>query len=153
MLNAQPSSEFADSLRPLFETARPLFDALYAQRPFTSYAHLIDTAEHVATHFSREDQIATVNAHPRIGERTTSTMSSKEQGAQASAEVEASLKTLNDEYERRFGFRFVIFVNRRPRHEILQVLEGRLNNQRDQELHTALQETFLIARDRLRTLS
>ena len=150
-LNSLPPSEFADALRPLFERAPPLSGALYARRPFPSYPELIDTAEALTNDLSVEDQIATVNAHPRIDERIASAISLKEQGFQASAEVESSLKTLNDEYEQRFGFRFVVFVNGRPRTAILEVLKARLGNPKDQELHTAIEEMFLIARDRLRT--
>ena len=42
------------------------------------------------------------------------------------AEVLAELARLNDEYERRFGFEFVVFVNGRTRAELLPVLRERL---------------------------
>ena len=40
--------------------------------------------------------------------------------------VLAELAELNKTYEEKFGFRFVVFVNRRPRAEILPVLRERL---------------------------
>jgi 2-oxo-4-hydroxy-4-carboxy-5-ureidoimidazoline decarboxylase len=57
---------------------------------------------------------------------------------------------LNREYEDRFGFRFVVFVNRRPKSEIVPVLRERLTRSRDEELDTAVQELVAIAEDRWR---
>ena len=62
--------------------------------------------------------------------------------------VLAELARLNDDYEERHGFRFVVFVNRRPKAEILEVLRVRIDNQTDEELQTALHELVAIAIDR-----
>lgn len=110
-----------------------------------------------------EEQIEVVNAHPRIGapKQTLSAASLKEQGyssgtatsATPSAEEEAVLRelaALNDAYEQRFGFKFVVFVNGRPRAALLPVLRERMQNPREQELRTGLQAMMDIARDRLR---
>ena len=55
---------------------------------------------------------------------------------------------LNRAYEERFGFRFVVFVNRRPKHELVPILRERLERTREQELDTALDELIAIAEDR-----
>ncbi len=151
-LNALAEPAFADALRPLFESAPPLTRALYAERPYSDYAALIERAEALATHMPEADQIAIVNAHPRIGERPSrmSAISAREQGT-SDDRVTAELQTLNARYEARFGFRFVVFVNRRPRSAIAEIVRHRLSNDRALELCTALSEMFLIARDRLRT--
>jgi 2-oxo-4-hydroxy-4-carboxy--5-ureidoimidazoline (OHCU) decarboxylase len=96
------------------------------------------------------DQVAVLSAHPRIGAdpATLSAFSSREQGAEEPRWVYDQLAQLNTEYEARFGLRFVVFVNRRPKAEILTVLMQRLNNSREDELRTGLREMFLIARDR-----
>ena len=62
----------------------------------------------------------------------------------------AELERLNAEYEQRFGFRFVVFVNRRPKSEIVPILRERLERTRDEELDTAVQELVAIAEDRWR---
>ena len=62
----------------------------------------------------------------------------------------AELAELNRRYEERFGFRFVVFVNRRPKAEIVPILRERLERTRDEELDTALTELVAIARDRWR---
>ncbi|MBV9174830.1 MAG: 2-oxo-4-hydroxy-4-carboxy-5-ureidoimidazoline decarboxylase [Chloroflexi bacterium] len=155
-LNRLPADRFAEALGPLFEAANPLAKLLYARRPVSSYEQLIDTAEQLTKMLQEASKIAVVNAHPRIGEsaavlRRTSALSSRE-GAEDPA-TDALLKELNAEYEQRFGFRFVVFVNQRPRSAILEVLRERLRNPRDRELQTAVAEMFRIARDRLHTLS
>jgi OHCU decarboxylase len=165
-LNLLTRAEFAAALKPLFEAADPLADALYAQRPFTSYLDLLERAEVVAARLPLAQRIDVVNAHPRIGEnadvvRQTSALSYAEQGyadeaglpADELASVYAALAELNRQYEDRFGFRFVVFVNGRPKSALLEVLRARLRRSRQAELETALQAMFLIARDRLAKLS
>ena len=62
----------------------------------------------------------------------------------------AELARLNAAYEARHGFRFVVFVDRRPKHEILEVLRSRIDNPTEAELETALGELVAIAEDRWR---
>ena len=150
--------EFAEALRLLFEAADPLARALYEQRPFGSYEDLIERAERTAQRLPPADRVQVLNAHPRIGERpeAVSAFSYREQGYNAEAglpteqvrQVYADLADLNHEYEQRFGFRFVVFVNGRPKSAILEVLRLRLGNTPDAELQTGLRDMFLIARDR-----
>jgi OHCU decarboxylase len=160
-LNTLPRDAFADALRPLFEAAAPIADVLYAVRPFTSYPSLIDAAEALARSMDENAQVVVLSAHPRIGAdpATVSAASFREQGYSAESGVDAvqlastyaQLDSLNAAYERRFGFRFVIFVNGRSKAEVLQVLRARLDNTREAELQAGLQAMFDIARARLAT--
>jgi OHCU decarboxylase len=162
-LNQLSPSDFAHALKPLFEAAAPLAKALYAERPFASYDDLLARAESLAARLPTTDQIAVISAHPRIGQsaETVSALSHAEQGYDREAAlppdeiagVYAALAELNRAYEERFGFRFVVFVNRRPKAEIVGVLQERLQNSRDQELLTALRDMFLIAHDRYSVLT
>ena len=164
-LNVSTLAEFGAALRPLFETAGPLAEALYAARPYTSYADVIDHAESIATRLPLAQQIELVNAHPRIGEdaaavRSRSSLSYREQGYDRESSVPtddlqriyAELAELNRKYEDRFGFRFVVFVNQRAKSEIVDLMRDRLHNSRESELESALRELFSIARDRCQQL-
>ena len=92
-----------------------------------------------------------LDAHPAIGQRTgLSARSAAEQGTDDDPAVFAELDRLNSTYEERHGFRFVVFVNRRPKREILEVLRSRIDNPTDVELETALAELVSIAEDRWR---
>jgi 2-oxo-4-hydroxy-4-carboxy-5-ureidoimidazoline decarboxylase len=104
-------------------------------------------ADEVIAALSEQEKLEVLDAHPRIGARGLSARSAAEQGA-ADPALEAELEKLNRAYEDRFGFRFVVFVNRRPRAEIVPLLRERLERRRDEELDTALHELVAIARDR-----
>jgi 2-oxo-4-hydroxy-4-carboxy--5-ureidoimidazoline (OHCU) decarboxylase len=83
-----------------------------------------------------------------MGEKRLSDRSAREQGPDEDAAVETELAYLNQVYEEKFGFRFVVFVNRRPKAQILDVLRERLQRTREEELETAMDELVAIARDR-----
>jgi len=139
----------------LFENAGPLVDRLRAEEPFPSGAAMLARARAIVKELSEAEQIAVINAHPRIGERadTVSVASFREQGYDRDttpAEVLRRLATLNEEYEAKFGFRFVVFVNRRSKEAIVPLLEARLRGSRDEERRTALREILAIAEDRLK---
>jgi OHCU decarboxylase len=161
-LNRFSPETLAQALRPLFEMAPPLAAALAVRRPFRSYEELLDTAEQVLAGLPEAARVKIIDAHPRLGEppqalREHSVLSSREQGYggaedQDEETVLRSLAELNRAYERRFGFRFVVFVNRRPKAAIIPILRERMTRQRDEEMHTALAEMLAIARDRLHTL-
>jgi 2-oxo-4-hydroxy-4-carboxy--5-ureidoimidazoline (OHCU) decarboxylase len=90
-----------------------------------------------------------LDAHPAIGRRGgLSARSAAEQGTDADPQVLAELERLNADYEARHGFRFVVFVDRRPKAEILEVLRERIDRPTDGELETALDELVAIAIDR-----
>lgn len=100
-------------------------------------------ARDLAQGLSEDEKAEALAAHPRIGER------SPEQHGDDPA-VLTELAELNREYEERFGFRFVVFVNGRSRAEIVPELRERLQNTREQELDTGLDALVSIAEDRWR---
>ena len=139
----------------LFENAGPLLARLQAEGPFPNGAAVLARARDILAQLSESEQIAVINAHPRIGERPDkiSKASFHEQGYERDTtppEVLRRLATLNEEYEQKFGFRFVVFVNRRSKEAIVPLLEARLRGTRDDERRTALREILAIAEDRLK---
>jgi 2-oxo-4-hydroxy-4-carboxy--5-ureidoimidazoline (OHCU) decarboxylase len=123
--------------------------------PFPTGQAVVARAREILAELSEAEQIAVINAHPRIGERQdkVSAESFREQGYDrdtTAPEVLLRLATLNEEYEQKFGFRFVVFVNRRSKEAIVPVLEARLRGTRDEERRTALREIVAIAEDRLK---
>jgi 2-oxo-4-hydroxy-4-carboxy--5-ureidoimidazoline (OHCU) decarboxylase len=138
-----PRQLSADELTDLFEGRTVLVERL---------AELEDPLGHaraVARDLAPAEQKEVLDAHPRIGARRgLSARSAAEQGTDDDPEVLAELDELNRRYEERFGFRFVVFVNRRPRREILGVLRERIERSRDEELATGVDELVQIAIDR-----
>jgi 2-oxo-4-hydroxy-4-carboxy--5-ureidoimidazoline (OHCU) decarboxylase len=114
---------------------------------------MLDRAREILAALPESEQIAVINAHPRIGERPekVSALSFQEQGYAGdttSPDVLLRLAHLNEEYEQKFGFRFVVFVNRRSKEALIPVLEARLRGSRASELRTAIGEILAIAEDR-----
>jgi 2-oxo-4-hydroxy-4-carboxy--5-ureidoimidazoline (OHCU) decarboxylase len=101
---------------------------------------------------SDTERVAVLNAHPRIGAdpATLSELSRGEQGADHDQATLRELAALNDEYEGKFGFRFVIFVDGRSKAEIVPMLRDRLRRDRAAELATGIDEFLAISLDRLR---
>ena len=157
-LNELDAGAFAEALAPLFEGAPRFLARLASARPFSSDEELIDASRATARAMPEEEQVELLAAHPRIGAdpATVSAQSYEEQGYDQEAPDDAwiaeSLAALNEAYEERFGFRFVIFVAGRPRRDILDLLERAVTADRDEELRRGLDDTILIAADRMRSL-
>jgi 2-oxo-4-hydroxy-4-carboxy--5-ureidoimidazoline (OHCU) decarboxylase len=132
-----------DELAELFEGRTRLVELLAAREdPLGSADDAIDELDEAG-------KLEALNAHPAIGARAgLSARSAAEQGGDADPAVLTELAYLNQVYEEKFGFRFVVFVDRRPKVEILELLRRRLDRTRDEELDTALHELVAIARDR-----
>jgi 2-oxo-4-hydroxy-4-carboxy--5-ureidoimidazoline (OHCU) decarboxylase len=107
-------------------------------------------AREVLASLPEEDRVEALNAHPRIGEMKLAGRSAGEQGGRSGEDpaVLKKLERLNAAYEERFGFRFVVFVDRRPRAAIVPVLRDRLERSREEELETGCDELVAIALDR-----
>jgi 2-oxo-4-hydroxy-4-carboxy--5-ureidoimidazoline (OHCU) decarboxylase len=121
-------------------------------RELAAHEDPLGSAREVIATLTEGEKLEALNAHPAIGAARTglSARSAAEQGADADPETLAELARLNAEYERRFGFRFVVFVDRRPKADILDVLRRRIDRTREQELDTAVEELVAIAEDRWR---
>ena len=137
-----PRQLTAEQLAELFE-GRTRFVELLAERE-----NPLEAAPNVIGELDEAEKLEALNAHPAIGAGELSARSAAEQGADAEPAAATELARLNEAYEERFGFRFVVFVNRRPKAEIMEVLRERLERPREEELETALSELVLIARDR-----
>jgi 2-oxo-4-hydroxy-4-carboxy--5-ureidoimidazoline (OHCU) decarboxylase len=154
----------AAALAPLFEGALRFLARLAAARPFGDRETLFARARAIAHAMPEPDQVELVDAHPRLGAPpgSVSALSHREQGydreaaeaaADAAADAEqarvgAELARLNDAYERRFGFRYCVFVAGRSRAALLADMESSLAADRATELHRALDAVIDIAADR-----
>ena len=138
-----PRKLTVDELSELFEGRTRLVEILAA------LDDPLARADEVLVTIRYEDKLEALNAHPAIGQRAgLSARSAAEQGHDADPAVLDELALLNAGYEEKFGFRFVVFVNGRPKAEILEVLRERIANTREEELDTGCRELVAIAKDR-----
>ena len=140
-----PGQLSVEELAELFEGRTRFVEQLAGQ------ADPLMRARTLVRELSFNEKCEVLAAHPAIGQRKgLSKRSAAEQGADDDPAVLAELARLNAEYEARHGFRFVVFVNRRPKAEILDVLRSRIGLPTDEELNTALGQLVAIAEDRWR---
>ncbi|MFC1797507.1 2-oxo-4-hydroxy-4-carboxy-5-ureidoimidazoline decarboxylase [Pseudomonadota bacterium] len=124
-----------------------------------------DSAEPLAFAFadvihnaSREQKLALLQAHPELAvavasEHELSAASRIEQrGAgldQCSPEEFAEFRHLNDAYQSRFGFPFIVAVKGMDRRGILTALKERLSYNKEQEFETATEQVIRIGSFRI----
>lgn len=161
-LDASSPEVAVATLAPLFEGAPRFLPRLIASRPFGLWATVFDRAREIAHAMPEDEQIELVDAHPRLGapREVVSAMSFREQGyggppttgptAPAAPPPIAPplanrLRMLNDAYERRFGFRYCVFVAGRSLDALVPGFEAALGADRDAELHRALDAVVDIA--------
>ena len=100
--------------------------------------------------------------HPRIGERQSAMSQSERSSAWAAGEqstvgraddeTRAALAAANSEYERRFGYIYIVFATGKSAEEMLTVARERLRNDPEAELRIAAEEQGKITRRRLEKL-
>ncbi len=137
-----PRQLSVDELAELFEGHTRLVELL------AEIEDPLERADEVIATLDEAEKVEALNAHPAIGARRLSARSAAEQGPDLDPAVTSELAYLNQVYEEKFGFRFVVFVAGRPKREIVTVLTERIGSTREEELETALRELVAIARDR-----
>lgn len=144
------TSRAPHDLGPVFERAPGL--AMRLRIPPTATPHeIVLAARNALAGMSEDERIAVLDAHPRIGAdpASLSILSRREQGDEVDVASLRELAALNDEYERKFGFRFVVFVAGRSKRDIVPILRARLANTRAAELATGIEEFLAISLERL----
>ena len=118
-------------------------------------ASILASARTEMARMSEAERIGVLNAHPRIGAdpASLSAASRREQSDDADVPTLQALAAMNEEYERTFGFRFVVFIAGRSKAEIVPVMRERLSRTREEELATGVDEFLAIARDRLERIA
>jgi 2-oxo-4-hydroxy-4-carboxy--5-ureidoimidazoline (OHCU) decarboxylase len=137
-----PRQLTAEQLAELFEGRTRFVERLATVEDPLGQARML------AHELTDADKKELLDTHPAIGAQATSARSAREQGTDDDPAVLADLAELNRAYEEKFGFRFVIFVNGRPRREIVPILRERLERTRAEELETGVDELIQIAVNR-----
>ncbi len=136
---------------------------MLARRPFSDDEAVDAACAEAAEGLAEADWLEAFAAHPMIGDveslrkkyTSTKSLAAGEQfgAAGASEATLAELARLNHEYHEKFGFIFIVFATGKSADEMLAMLEGRVDNSRDQELRNAAAEQMKITRLRLQKLA
>ncbi len=130
--------------------------------PADDMVELLNDAEEQWYQCSEADWLEAFTHHPKIGDieslkkkfASTAQWAGNEQGAvaQASGETLTALAKGNDEYEKKFGFIFIVCATGKPADEMLALLQARLPNSKQQEIKNAMEEQNKITQLRLQKL-
>ncbi|HVH71778.1 MAG TPA: 2-oxo-4-hydroxy-4-carboxy-5-ureidoimidazoline decarboxylase [Candidatus Dormibacteraeota bacterium] len=131
-----------------------------ARRPIDDEAALLAAASEVWNSLGEADWMEAFRSHPRIGEshgpgtaseRSAAWSRTEQQRVSAAEEkVKLALAKGNRAYERRFHRIFIVCAAGKSAPEILEILERRLQNDDETELHEAAEQQRQIAQVRLR---
>lgn len=142
--------------------SRKWAERLADARPFDDLDALLRSADQIWWSLDATDWLEAFGHHPKIGERRAARALSEEaqrwsEEEQAGVRVAAQttvmqMEAANREYERRFGFIFIVCASGRTTEEMLATLKERLKNETDKELRVAAEEQRRIAHLRLKKL-
>lgn len=160
-LNSLSGNDFVRLIGPVFEHSPWIAEATWLKRPFASIEQLHCALCDTVSCAGEQKQLALIRAHPDLVGKLAlaGQLTHESTGEQASAgldkltpeEIELFRKN-NEAYKEKFGFPFVICARLNKKDAILNGFKTRLNNSREQEIQTALQEIFKIAELRLRDI-
>jgi OHCU decarboxylase len=135
---------------------------LTSARPFVSLDELIAKADRIWWSLDSYDWLEAFHSHPKIGEKKAAAPTAAE--AQQWSEDEQSglrnsaqqaldaLAKLNQTYEEKFGYIFIVCASGKSSEEMLTILRDRLQNNAADELRIAAAEQAKITELRLRKL-
>ena len=153
-------NKFIELFGPLYENSAFIAEEIYqrglekyqdAEEVFISMRNLVDEMEYKA-------KLQLILEHPELGIRKqdTSSLTKHSQVEQKGAGLDRlnedefeNLKSLNDNYMRKFNFPFIIAVGGLNKNDIFKNMMERLENKYDQEFQTAIDEIHKIAKIRL----
>jgi 2-oxo-4-hydroxy-4-carboxy-5-ureidoimidazoline decarboxylase len=157
-INSLSCDEFVRLAGPVFEHSPWIAELAWSQRPFMNLGHLHRALCEIVESAGGEKQLALLRAHPDLAGRLAlaGKLTAESANEQASAGLDrlspdenARLQTNNTAYKNRFDFPFIICARLNQKETILAAFERRLQNSREQEMQTALEEIFKIAKLRL----
>lgn len=160
-LNALPAEEAAELFRSCCG-AGAWVSSMAARRPFESGSDLLAAADDVWLSVKPKDWREAFKHHPRIGETKSAAQqtarakgwSESEQAGvrRASSGVFDQMTLVNQAYERKFGYIYVVSAAGKTADELLSLARSRLRNDAETELRVAAEEQRRITRLRLQKL-
>ena len=160
-LNSLPAAEAVKELLQCCGSKRWASQMADA-RPYENLAELIKHANETWWSLDRNDWLEAFRSHPKIGKKKAAESvsaqskqwSGQEQASVNTASVETTnaLATLNQAYEQKFGFIFIICATGKTSDEMLSALRARLEHDTAEELPIAAAEQCKITELRLKKL-
>ncbi len=129
---------------------------------FESKEDMIEHSRKIWYSLEKEDWLEAFKHHPKIGDinslkekySNTKSLARNEQSEveEASAETLEKLAKFNSEYEKKFGYIFIVCATGKSAEEMLSLIRERINNDPETEIKTAMEEQSKITKLRLEKL-
>jgi 2-oxo-4-hydroxy-4-carboxy-5-ureidoimidazoline decarboxylase len=143
-------------------TSETWIDRMVNARPYVSAEAVRSAADHHWLGLAEDDYLQAFDGHPKIGDvgslkakyANTKELAAGEQSAvnQANEDTIAALADGNSAYQQKFGFIFIVCATGKSAGQMLELLQARLPNDRQQELFNAAEEQRKIFHLRLEKL-
>ena len=156
-LNNLKRDKFVSLFGAIFEKTEWIAEKLLEHKPFKDKDDLINKMFQIYETTKKNDILDILRSHPKLAiEKNLTQYSSKEQSVAnlkncTEAEYE-EFKTLNNEYEKKFDFPFIIAVKGKDKIEILNNFRQRIDNDVELEFKEAKSQVKKIALFRLNEL-
>ncbi len=160
-LNALDRTAFVAALGGVFEHSPWVAEAAYAKRPFASATSLHAAMVAIVDAAGEQRQLTLLRAHPELAGKAavrrelTASSATEQSGAgldACSPDEFARLQALNERYNAKFGFPFILAVKGYDRAGILHEFARRSEHDRATEFAACLVQVAKIARFRLEAL-
>ena len=137
-------------------------ERMSGRRPFASAPAVFSAADEIWRGLAKRDWLEAFAHHPRIGEEAANVAQSErarnwsagEQASvtRASESIRLAQKDMNAQYERRFGYIYIVCATGKSPNELFGIARDRLSNDPETELRVAAEEQRKITRLRLEKL-
>ena len=134
-----------------------------AERPFENVEEMVTTADRIWWSLDSSDWQEAFDSHPKIGEKKAAALvadqslswSETEQSGtrDSTQQTMDQLAELNRQYQKRFGFIYIVCATGKSAEEMLAMLRDRLDNDPATELRNAATEQAKITTLRLNKLT
>ena len=160
-LNQLSEADFVKLLGGIFEHSPWVAEGAASARPYNSVAELHAAMVRQIEGAGEQAQLKLIRAHPELAGKAavrgelTDESTSEQAGAgldQCSPQEYARLTELNEAYNKKFGFPFILAVKGYDRAGIIQQFERRLQRSVEDEKRESLQQIYKIGGFRLNDL-
>ncbi len=153
-LNNLNRDKFVTLFGVIFEKTQWIAEKLFDHKPFKNKEDLINKMFQIYESTQKNEVLVILKSHPKLAiEKNLTKHSSQEQSRanlkNCTDEEYNEFKRLNNEYEEKFGFPFIIAVKGKNKIEILNNFRQRINNDIEVEFSEAKSQVRKIAQLRL----
>jgi len=153
-INQLTKNDFIDIFGNIFEKTNWIAEKAYNLKPYKSFNELSSKIIEIYENSKKEDYLKIFNSHPELAiEKTLTEDSQKEQSNsnlnQCTEEEFNEFLRLNDRYNKKFSFPFIIAVKGKNKKEILDNFRKRIENKVELEFEEAKKQVKKIAKSRL----